>query len=47
MERLSQYGGFNKSSTTPYYTKFDGFVERFNRFCVAMLSMFVNEEKSN
>jgi hypothetical protein len=45
--RLSECGGFNKTRTTPYHPRSDGFVERFNRSCVAMLAMFVNEEKSN
>ena len=33
---LSECGGFNKTTATPYQPRSDGFGERFNRSCLAM-----------
>ena len=44
---LTETVHMTKSKTTPYHPQSDGLVERFNQTCLAMLAMFVNQEKDN
>ena len=39
--------GVEKTRTVPYNPKYDGMTERFNRTLVTMLSMFVDENKTD
>ena len=39
--------GCVKTRTAPYHPESDGMVERFNRTCLMMLSMFVNDRRDN
>ena len=39
--------GLMKTRTVPYHPESDGMVERFNRTCLMMLSMFVNDRLDN
>ena len=40
-------GCVKKTRTAPYHPESDGMVERFNRTCLMMLSMFVNDRRDN
>ena len=42
MKSLCSLLGCVKTRTAPYHPESDGMVERFNRTCLMMLSMFVN-----
>ena len=39
--------GCVKTRTAPYHPESDGMVERFNRTCLMMLSMLVNDRRNN
>ena len=39
--------GCTKTRTAPYHPESDGIIERFNRTCLMMLSMFVNDRRDN
>ena len=39
--------GCTKTRTAPYHPESDGMIERFNRTCLMMLSMFVNDRQDN
>ena len=39
--------GCTKIRTAPYHPESDGMIERFNRTCLMMLSMFVNDRRDN
>ena len=39
--------GCTKTRTAPYHPESDGMIERFNRTCLMMLSMFVNDRRDN
>ena len=47
MKSLCSLLGCVKTRTAPYHPESDGMVERFNRTCVMMLSMFVNDRRDN
>ena len=47
MKSLCTLLGCAKTRTEPYHTESDGMVERFNRMCLMMLSMFVNDRRDN
>ena len=47
MKSLCTLLGCVKTRTAPYHPKSDGMVERFNRTCLMMLSMFVNDRQDN
>ena len=43
----AHYWDASKTCTAPYHLDSDGMVERFNRTCLMMLSMFVNDRRDN
>ena len=45
MKLLCSLLGCVKTRTAPYHPESDGMVERFNRTCLMMLSMFVNDRR--
>ena len=47
MKSLCTLLGCVKTRTAPYHPESDGMVERFNRTCLMMLSMFVNDRRDN
>ena len=47
MKSLCTLLGCVKTRTAPYHPESDGMVERFNRTCLIMLSMFVNDRRDN
>ena len=47
MKSLCNLLGCVKTRTAPYHPESDGMVERFNRTCLVMLSMFVNDRRDN
>ena len=47
MKSLCNLLGCVKTRTAPYHPESDGMVERFNRTCLMMLSMSVNDRRDN
>ena len=47
MKSLCTLLGYVKTRTAPYHPESDGMVERLNRTCLMMLSMFVNDRRDN
>ena len=47
MKSLCNLLGCVKTRTAPFHPESDGMVERFNRTCLMMLSMFVNDRRDN
>ena len=47
MKSLCTLLGCVTTRTAPYHPESDGMVERFNRTCLMMLSMFVNDRRDN
>ena len=47
MKSLCTLLGCTKTQTAPYHPESDGMIERFNRTCLMMLSMFVNDRRDN
>ena len=47
MKSLCSLLGCVKTRTAPYHPESDGMVEHFNRTCLMMLSMFVNDRRDN
>ena len=47
MKSLCNLLGCVKTRTAPYHPESDGMVKRFNRTCLMMLSMFVNDRRDN
>ena len=47
MKSLCTLLGCMKTRTAPYHPESDGMIERFNRTCLMMLSMFVNDRRDN
>ena len=47
MKSLCSLLGCVKTRTAPYHPKSDGMVERFNRTCLMMLSMFMKDRRDN
>ena len=47
MNSLCTLLGCAETRTAPYHPESDGMVERFNRMCLMMLSMFVNDRRDN
>ena len=47
MKSLCALLGCTKTRTAPYHPESVGMIERFNRTCLMMLSMFVNDRRDN
>ena len=47
MKSLCALLGCTKTRTAPYHPESDGMIERFNRTCLMILSMFVNDRRDN
>ena len=47
MKSLCALLGCTETRTAPYHPESDGMIERFNRTCLMMLSMFVNDRQDN
>ena len=47
MKSLCALLGCTKTRTAPYHPESDGMIERFNRTCLMMLSMFANDRRDN
>ena len=47
MKSLCALLGCTKTRTAPYHPESDGMIERFNRTCLMMRSMFVNDRRDN
>ena len=47
MKSLCTLLGCTKTRTAPYHPESDGMIERFNKTCLMMLSMFVNDRPDN
>ena len=47
MKSLCALLGCTKTRTAPYHPESDGMIERFNRACLMMLSMFVSDRRDN
>ena len=47
MKSLCALLGCTKTRTAPYHPESDGMIERVNRTCLMMLSMFVNDRRDN
>ena len=47
MKSLCTLLGCTKTRMAPYRLKSDGMIEQFNRTCLMMLSMFVNDRRDN
>ena len=47
MKSLCYRLGCTKTRAAPYHPESDGMIERFNRTCLMMLSMFVNDRRDN
>ena len=47
MKSLCSLLGCTKTRTAPCHPESDGMIERFNRTCLMMLSMFVNDRRDN
>ena len=47
MKSLCSLLGCTQTRTAPYHPELDGMIERFNRTCLMMLSMFVNDRRDN
>ena len=47
MKSLCSLLGCTKTRTATYHLESDGMIERFNRTCLIMLSMFVNDRRDN
>ena len=47
MKSLCALLGCTKTRTAPYHPESDGMIEIFNRTCLMMLSMFVNDRRDN
>ena len=47
MKSLCTLLGCTKTRTATYHPESDGMIERFNRTCLMMLSMFVNDRRDN
>ena len=41
------FAGMHEDPHSPYHPESDGMIERFNRTCLMMLSMFVNDRRDN
>ena len=47
MKSLCSLLGCTRTRTAPYHPESDGMIEHFNRTCLMMLSMFVNDRRDN
>ena len=47
MKSLCTLLGCTKTRTAPYRPESDGMIEQFNRTCLMMLSMFINDRRDN
>ena len=47
MKSLCSLLGCTKTRTASYHPESDGMIERFNRTCLMMLSMFINDRRDN